>query len=182
METQTQLPKSLYSIKCDLWHNCWQGLSKSGEQYKLTFSIRSAERASYKNVTAKMNSERRYWRYNNSSSAEHQELVERHVKLLGKHCRVSKVVRFGYGRGNANASMSNMSAIWHLDTAYLWWATQCYQFDLDEDIVSENQKDITMNSKNKSWRNNVVGSCILYGPSATQAVQGDDIWSYLLED
>ena len=182
MEIQTQLPKSLYSIKCDLWQNRWQGLSKSGEQYKLTFSIRSAERANYKNFTAKMNSERRYWRYNNTSSPEHRELVEQHVKLLGKHTRVSKVVEFGYGRGNANASMANMSAIWHLDIAYLWLETQCYQFELQDDIISENQTNIKMKSKGKDWQNNVVGSCILYGPSAIQQAQGKTLWDVLKED
>jgi len=180
MAHQTELPAEFYSIKCDLWLNEWQGTNKSGTEDKLTFSIRPAGKTLYRNCTAKMNSESRYYRYNNQSSNKHQQQVLAHVAELPKGTRVSKVVRYGYGKGSSNTVIGEYSAVLDLSNqhAYLWIKDTCLFFELDPASVNENQQEIKMTSKNKTWKNSVQGTQTLYGPEAHRQynVLDPDAW------
>lgn len=185
MNIKTELDPKYYSIKCDLWHNVWKtSTGKEGFDLKVTYSIRSTATSKFMNFTSKLNSERRFYARKNPSSEEHQRLVESHLATLDKHAKVSKVVRYGYGKGSSNTSIRDLSTIFDHSNqcVYLWMDDTAYLFELDDTIISEKQKNIEIKNRNKTYINNVIGSATLYSPHEKDVYDSITLDEYLAGD
>ena len=93
-------------------------------------------------------------------------------------------MRYGYGKGSSNTSIRNLSTILDItnQSVYLWIDDTAYMFDLDDTLISDRQRDIVIEHRNKSYTNNVIGSATLYGPNQRDVYDSITLDEYLTGD